>query len=148
MSYLFLSLFLLAFHLLFFRNLLDIGTNVVLFVANMLFAYRGLSIYKKATFNKFTLYLLGYLVIFIFIYGLAKSPLLFTLCVILYSAVFSIPQLLGYLFILILSIVFLTPYWLQAFILLGLFYGSTCEVYKKTHSRFFSLFFMLRFTIF
>lgn len=147
MNHLFLSLFLAAFHLVFFSHFLDPGTNAVLFAANILFGFNGLAVYKKAAFNKFTLYLSGYLALFIFIFGLAKSPLLFTLFIILYSAIFNIPLLLGYLFILIFSIGLLTPYWLQASILAGLLYGSSLEIYRKTSSKFFTLLFMLGFVI-
>lgn len=147
MTYLLLFLFSAAFHILFFRGLLDPGTNTILFAASLLFAFNGLSVYKKVTFYKFVFYLLGYLVIFIFIFGLAKSPLLFTLFIILYSSLFLRPQLLVYLFILILSIVFLTPYWLQTFILLGLLYGLSLEIYQNTRSKFLTTLFVIGFAI-
>lgn len=147
MIYLLLTLLILIFHLSFFRNYLDIGSNAVVFAANILFAFHGFSLYKKTTFHKFTLYLLGYLLLFIFIFFLGKSSLLFALFIILYSSIFPIAGLFPYLIILIVSIVFLTPYWLQGFILFGLAYASASEVYKKTHSRFLALFFTFGFII-
>ncbi len=143
MIFLPLSLFVCVFHLLFLRGIFDSGTNAILLMANLLFAYNGISVYKKSSLNKLVLYLLGYLLIFIFIFGLAKSPLLFTLFIILYSSLFFAPRFLAYLSILAISIVFFTPYWLQLFILAGLLYAFSFEIYKKTCSKFFTVLFLL-----
>jgi len=114
----------------------DIGTNAALFAANILFAFNGVNIYRKSNLSKFTFYLFGYLLIFIFVFILNKSPLLFTLFIVLFSAFFSTPRLLTYLLILIFSIIFVTPYWLQVFLMAALYYTISLAIYKKTNSGF------------
>ena len=132
----FLIILLAVFHLFFFRSFLDLGTNSVVLCANALFALNGIAVYRKAGFHKFMHYLFGYLLLFIFVFLLHKSPLIFALFVILFSAFFLNTYLLVYLIILILAIVFLTPYWLQIFLLLGLYYFLCHRIYKNTFSRF------------
>jgi len=127
---------LVVFHFLFFRSFLDRGTNLIVFCANALFAFNGITVYRKSSFYKFVLYLFGYLLLFIFVLLLHKSPLIFTLFVILFSAFFLNTYLLIYLAIFILAIVFVTPYWLQAFLLFGLYYFFCHRIYKKTFSGF------------
>lgn len=147
MIYIVLSLLLAIFHFLFFGSLLDLGTNAVFFAANTIFVFNAVCLYRKDSLYRFSLYFLGYLVFFIFIFGLVKSPLLFSLFIILYSPIFLTRRLLPYLCIFAVSVIFLTPYWLQTFLLLGLFYSSVLEVFKKTRSKFFTILFILGFVI-
>lgn len=134
-----------VFHFLFFRFLLDPGTNLIVFCANALFVFSGIDIYRKSSFHKFILYLFGYLLLFIFVFFLSKSPLLFTLLIVLFSAIFSDTYLLGYFIIFVLAIVFITPYWLQVSLIFSLYYFFCQRIYKKTFSRFFVVMFTIGF---
>ena len=136
MTYLFLAILLAAIQILLFRNTLDLGTNAVIFAANILFFLTGVTVYKKSSFTKFTLYLFGYLLLFIFVFLLKNSPLLFTLFIIMFSAFFPATRLLVYLLIFIFSVVFITPYWLQVFLTLAFYYTIAVAIYKKTFSKF------------
>ena len=137
MIYLILSVLLLCLHFIFFAPLVDLGTNAVILAANFLFAYNAIKVYRKENLNKFIQYLLGYLLLFVFVFLLSKANLLFAIFVILFSAIFNIAYLLPYLIILIFSVVFVTPYWAQVFILLGAFYFFASSIYRKTYSWFF-----------
>lgn len=145
MTYLFLSILLLCLHFLFFASLVDPGTNAVILAANFLFAFNAVKVYRKQSLNKFILYLLGYLLLFIFVFLLSKANLLFAIFVILYSAIFNITYLLPYLIILIFSVIFVTPYWMQVFIMFGAYYLIACSIYRKTYSRFFVVMFSIGF---
>ena len=136
MKYILLSAFILFLHLIFFAPFVDAGTAAVIFAANFLFVFNAVKIYRLAALNRFIGYLFGYLLLFIFVFLLAKANLLFAIFVILYSAIFNIRQLLPYLVILVFSVVFVTPYWLQVFILAGAFCIFSKSIYQKTHSRF------------
>jgi molybdate/tungstate transport system permease protein len=137
-NFLFFFIFILlaVLHLLFFRSFLDPGTNAIVFCANAFFALSGIDIYRKSSFYKFVFYLFGYLLLFIFVFLLGKSPLLFTLFIILFSAFFLNTYLLVYLIIFILAIIFVTPYWLQTFLVFSLYYFFCHRIYKKTFSGF------------
>jgi len=145
MIYLFLFVILLGLHFIFFASFVDSGTNAVILAANFLFAFNGVKVYRRESLNKFILYLFGYLLLFVFVFLLSKANLLFAIFVILYSAIFNIRRLLPYLIILIFSLVFVTPYWLQVSVLLGAFYFFADNIYKTTYSRFFVVLFSIGF---
>ncbi|MBU0548210.1 MAG: ABC transporter permease [Candidatus Omnitrophica bacterium] len=145
MTYLLLSILLLCLHFLFFACFVDAGTCAVILAANLLFTFNGIKVYRKMSLNKFSLYLFGYLLLFIFVFILSKANLLFAIFVILYSSIFNITYLLPYLIILIFSVIFVTPYWMQVFILFGAFYFFVNSIYKKTYSRFFVAMFSIGF---
>ena len=140
-------LLLAGFHLIFLRGLVDTGTNAVLFAANALFIVNGLKIYKNARPAKFDLYLLGYFLLFIFVFILNKSPLLFALFVVLFSALFSSTYLLGFFAIIIFSIIFITPYWMQVSLIAGLYYATCLAIYKKSRSYFLIAMFTIGFVL-
>jgi len=112
------------------------GTNLVLLSSNLFVLFLGIKYYKNLPPLKFTLYLTGYMILFLFIFSFLNSPLLFSLFIIMYAALFRIPVLLGYLLIFIVSVFIVTPYWLQFFIIISLFYTILLGLYIKRSSRF------------
>ncbi len=142
-----LSLFTLLIHALLFSSFLDIGTNAVLLSSNLIVLFLGIRYYKAFKPLRFTLYLAGYLLLFLFIFSFLNSPLLFSLFIILYAALFRLPVLLGYLIIFIISVTLVTPYWLQFFILTGLFYAILLGLYLNRQSKFMVMSFSIGFCL-
>ncbi|MCX5714058.1 MAG: ABC transporter permease [Candidatus Omnitrophica bacterium] len=134
-------------HILVFSSFLDPGTNVVLFCANIFVLALGIKYYREFSPLKFSLYLAGYLILFIFIFALLNSPLLFSLFILLYAAVFRLPILLGYLLIFIFSVLAFTAYWIQLSLLAGLFYTIIIGLCLKRNSLFLVLLFSLGFLL-
>lgn len=122
-------------HFLVFSHFLDWGTNLILLCANLFFLLQGFITSKRLRKFGWSVYIAGYLVLFVILVVYARRPLLFPLLIILYAALFRLPRLLGYLGIFTLSIVVITPYWLQSFITLGLLYSVFLAVQGKRHLR-------------
>lgn len=132
-------------HLAVFSSFLDPGTNAVLFCANIFVLALGIKYYREFSPLKFSLYLAGYLVLFIFVFAMLNSPLLFSLFIILYAGLFRLPILLGYLLIFIFSVIAVTPYWMQFSLLAGLFYTIVIGLCLKRNSLFLMLLFSIGF---
>ncbi len=116
------ALGLVALHVLVFPLFTGIATNVVLFCVDLFALYNGLAYSRVFSYSRVTLYVAGYLVLFIFLFVLVRSPLLFATFGMLYAALYAYPVLLGYLLILVLSITIITPYWFQTTLLAGALY--------------------------
>ena len=144
--FLIVSILVLVSHFLVFSHFLDWGTNLVLLCANLFFLFQGFITSKRLKTSapdsshpatrEWSIYVAGYLVLFVILVVYGGRPLLFPLLLILYAALFRLPRLLGYLGILILSIVVITPYWLQSFMTLSLLYSIFLAVQGKRHLRF------------
>jgi molybdate/tungstate transport system permease protein len=147
LSKLALSISILLAHLFLFSSFLDPGTNIVLLSSNLVVLFLGIRYYKTFSPLKFSLYLAGYLVLFLFVFTFLNSPLLFSLFIIMYAALFRLPSLLGYLIIFIFSVLILTPYWLQFFLLTGLFYTILLGLYIKRQSAFLVMVFSIGFVL-
>ncbi|MFH1853892.1 MAG: ABC transporter permease [Candidatus Omnitrophota bacterium] len=117
----------------------------MLLSANLFVLFTGIKYYKAFPPLKFTLYLTGYLILFLFIFAFLNSPLIFSLFVILYAALFRLPILLGYLLIFIFSVLIATPYWIQFFVLISLLYTILLGLYIKRHSKFLVISFSIGF---
>ncbi|MBL7130002.1 MAG: ABC transporter permease subunit [Candidatus Omnitrophica bacterium] len=140
-----LSIFVLFLHLTLFSSFLDIGTNLVLFSTNLCVLFLGIKYYRSLSPLRFTLYLVGYLILFLFIFAFLNAPLLFSLFIIMYASLFRLPALLGYLLIFIFSVMVMTPYWIQFFALISLFYTILLGLYIKRHSTFLVITFSIGF---
>lgn len=141
-----LLVILFFFHLLL-SSLLDLGTNLVLFCANLFFVVCGF-FYKRFFKNfRWSVYLAGYFLLFLTLFALSNRPLIFILSLFVYSSLFRIPWLLGYFFLFLFSIVVLTGYWISSLITLSLFYFIILEFIKKRDKRFISFMFGLGFFI-
>jgi len=151
MSKIILAIFVLLLHIFLFSSFLDIGTNLVLLSANLVTLSLGIYYYKTLSPIRFTLFLAGYLILFLFIFAFLNSPLLFSLFIILYAGLFRLPVLLGYLIIFMFSALVMTPYWVQFFLVIALFYTIIIGLYIKRQSMFliitFSIGFVLLFII-
>lgn len=151
LSKILLSVFVLFLHLFLFSSFLDMGTNLIFLSANLVTLFLGIGYYKTLSPFRFSLYLTGYLVLFLFIFAVLNSPLLFSLFIILYASLFRLPVLLGYLIIFIFSTLVMTPYWIQFFLVIALFYTIIIGLYIRRTSKFlmitFSIGFALLFTI-
>ncbi|MCD6507977.1 ABC transporter permease [Candidatus Poribacteria bacterium] len=123
--------FLLAIHLLVYPHLMDWGMNLVHLCANLFFLAHGFIWSSRLKRFKWSIYLAGYLSMFVLLVVYADRPLLFPLLVILYAASFRLPRLIGYLAIFVLSVLFLTPYWIQSLIVLSLLYSVLLGVGRE-----------------
>lgn len=142
-----LSIFVVLIHAFLFSSFLDPGTNIVLLSANLFTLFAGIQYYKIFSPLKFTLYLAGYLLLFLFIFAFLDSPLIFSLFIIMYAALFRLPVLLGYLFIFMFSVLVVTSYWVQLFVLSSLFYTILLGLYIKRHSKFLLISFSIGFSL-
>ncbi len=115
---------------------LDIGTNATLVCVDLFAWIQGAAIQRRFGSTRLLLYTAGYLTIFIVFAAIGRAPQLFAAFGLLYAACFQIPLLLGYLLILMGAVVFLTPYWLQTFLLLGLLYSILLPLIHQQRLRF------------
>mgnify|MGYP003874740555 CR=1 FL=1 len=136
-----------AIHLLLLSRLMDWGTNLVNLCADLFFLCHGLIWSRRSKGFKWSIYLAGYLILFLLLVVYAGRSLLFPLLLILYAAVYRSPKLMGYLVIFILSILLLTPYWVQSLITFSLFYSVLLAVGGARGERFHLVMFALGFPL-
>ncbi len=115
---------------------LDIGVNAVLAMANAFALVRAAELVASRQEQRLMLFAAGYAALFALLAGVAESPLLFTVFALLYVGCFQAPLLLGLLFILLVCILFLTPYWLQLFILLSVPYLIVFKLWQQRADKF------------
>ena len=115
---------------------LDPGLSLVLGCTNLFALWQAASIRRAEGERRLVLYLAGYFILFVLFVPVARSPLLFAAFGMLYSASFRSPLLLGYMIILIASILFVTPYWIQTTLLAGLFYTIAVPLAGQRARRF------------
>ena len=115
---------------------LDVGTGTVLACTNSYAVRQGFRVQEEFGAKRLNFYLTGFFVLCILFVPIAQSPLLFATFGMLYAAVFRIPLLLGYLVVLIVSIVFVTPYWIQTTLLLCLLYTVVAPIWPDRMKRF------------
>lgn len=114
----------------------DIGTNVSLACVNLFALWQYFEIHRTLSARRALVYAAGYLALFVLFGAVAQSPLLFAGFGLLYAAVFRVPLLLGYLLILVLSVSILTPYYIQATILMGILYTVVAHFLPRRLARF------------
>lgn len=117
-------------------GMLDLGTGSVLACTNSFATWQAFRVRDEFGLRRQNLYLTGYFVIFLLFVPMARSPLLFATFGMLYAAMFRTPLLLGYLLILMLSIVFVTPYWIQTTLLFCLLYTIVAPIWPIRTKRF------------
>jgi molybdate/tungstate transport system permease protein len=127
---------LVVLHVVAFAWFTDLGTNAVLLCANVFALYNGVMYERTMGHSRTTLYVAGYLALFVVLFALARSPLLFAVMALLYAAVFRSPTLLGYFIILALSIIVITPYWFQSFLVAGAAYTILIQLRRRRQQRF------------
>ncbi|MCK5802472.1 MAG: ABC transporter permease [Lentisphaeria bacterium] len=114
---------------------LDLGVTIVIGCANG-FACRQALVMRRRGSRSLLGFLVGYFILFMVFVPMAKSPILFGTFALMYAACFPTPLLLGYLVILLASVVFITPYWIQSTLLLSLFYSIAAPIFPQRSKRF------------
>lgn len=109
---------------------IPVATNVVLFAANLYVLYCARFVLRTGSTARVGLFALGYFVLFMLVLVLLERQSLFILLIVVYASVFSIPLLLGYFFIFVLSFVVLQPYGFESFVPLALVYTALWQVRK------------------
>lgn len=127
---------LIALHLALLLSPLDPGINAVLFLTNFLALFGGAAYARSLSKKGLWAYIAGYVALKGLVAFALKEPLLFPLFALLYIGLFSRPKLLGFLGAFSVSILFITPYWFQATLLLSLLYAVGMHVYERRQSRF------------
>jgi ABC-type glycerol-3-phosphate transport system permease component len=113
----------------------DMGTAAVLLCVN-LFALAAGAVYARSlTRQRARLYVAGHVALFVLVAVVAREPLLFAIFGLLYAAVFRSVHLLGYLVILVLSLLLVPMYWFQSLVLTGILYAVVLQVYRQRHRR-------------
>jgi len=115
---------------------LDIGTNVTLACVDLFALRQFFEQRARRGAVQALAFVAGYLALFLVFVTVGQAPQLFAAFGLLYAACFAVPLLLGYLLILIGSVVLITPYWLQAFLLLGLLYTILVPLVPRRLVRF------------
>ena len=115
---------------------IDLGTSFVLGCANLFALWQAAAIRRCDSERRFITFLAGYFILFVLFVPIARSPLLFASFGMLYAASFRTPLLLGYTLILVASVVFVTPYWIQATLLAGGFYTVAVPLFPQRTKRF------------
>ncbi len=115
---------------------LDSGTNVVLALCNVFALLRGLEIARRWRDGRVLAYAAGYGVLFLLLYGFVCSPLLFATFAFLYAGSVHSGLLLGYVLLLLFSIVFVSPYWVQVFALLAFAYTIVYSLRGRARDAF------------
>lgn len=128
-------------------QVLDTGTNLVLFCGHLFFFACGIFYAKKLNNFRWVNYLLGYFLLAFVLFLFARRYLIFVISLFVYAAVFHRPRLLGGLFIFLFSILVVTAYWVQAFIIITLFYIIALEVFRREENAFYSYIFGLGFLL-
>ncbi len=114
----------------------DIGTNVTLACVDLFALRQFFDLRARRGTARALAFAAGYLVLFLVFVTVGHAPQLFAAFGLLYAACFAVPLLLGYLLILVGSVVFITPYWLQASLLLGLLYTILVPLVPRRLIRF------------
>jgi len=138
---------LIALHTLLLAAGFDLGITVIAGLANGFALLRGLEVYELGDEARLLRYVAGYFVLLGLLLGVAHSPLLFATFVFLYAGVFSTGLLVGYLFLLLLCLIFVSSYWLPLAVLLGIPFTIGYELSQRRQQPFaigaFALGFML-----
>ena len=119
-----------------FSQILDSGSNILLFFANSFFIVSGLIYSEKLQDFKWWKFLSGYLILFCLVFIAANRPLLFILMVLGYSAVYHRKMWASYIFILCFSLIVVSAYWVTAFILGSFAAFSIIALFKKLQNKF------------
>jgi hypothetical protein len=98
----------------------DLGTAVVLLCVNLFALAAGAAYARSLPQRRVLLYVGGYAALFLLVAVIAREPLLFAIFGLLYAAVFRSTHLLGYLVILVLSLLLVPMYWFQTLVLAGM----------------------------
>jgi molybdate/tungstate transport system permease protein len=119
-------------HLSVFSTFLDIGTNAVIFIAHLLFILCGFFLKP----SKRVLYIGGYLFLFLVLFLYSGRFLIFSMCLILYASLVRTPHFMVYYFIVLISVVFIPPYWIQSSLLLGFFFTLFRSIKRRWQGKF------------
>lgn len=140
--YIVVSVLLLLFHLLL-GSFLDLGSNIVVAIANIFFVSAGRIYWKRYSRDRFTLYLVGYFLLFLFFFGIADSPLIFSIYLLFYSTLFRLPRLLGYFLIFAFSFFLIPVHAMELFLGFSVVYSITIFVFPTIRSLFLKICFGL-----
>jgi len=109
----------------------DIGVNVAIALANLFALMRARESAEAKGEPGLLVFAAGYGVLVALLLGVARSPLLFVTFAFLYAGAFHVPLLLGYVAIVMLSLVFASPYWVQVAVLLAIPHTIACQVRRR-----------------
>ncbi len=115
---------------------LSLPTNIVLFAANLYVLYCARLVARRGSSVEVGLFAAGYFLLFLLVLAILDRQSLFILLVVVYASVFSVPYLLGYFVIFVLSFVVFQPYAVETFIPLALIYAALGEARKTRVSPF------------
>jgi molybdate/tungstate transport system permease protein len=125
----------------------DLGTAVVLLCVNLFALAAGAAYARSLPQRRVLLYVGGYAALFLLVAVIAREPLLFAIFGLLYAAVFRSTHLLGYLVILVLSLLLVPMYWFQTLVLAGMLYAVVLQVYRQREKRLAVVYFAVGFAL-
>jgi molybdate/tungstate transport system permease protein len=125
----------------------DLGTAVVLLCVNLFALAAGAAYARSLPQRRVLLYVGGYAALFLLVAVIAREPLLFAIFGLLYAAVFRSTHLLGYLVILVLSLLLVPMYWFQTLVLAGMLYAVVLQVYRQREKRLAVVYFAIGFAL-
>ncbi|MCC6747288.1 MAG: ABC transporter permease [Deltaproteobacteria bacterium] len=111
-------------------------TNAVFYAANLYVLYAAQLVARRGSPGRVGLFALGYFVLFALVMVLLERQALFILLAVFYASVFSVPYLLGFFALFVLSFVVLQPYGTEVFIPAALGYALLVRAHRAGASRF------------
>ena len=117
----------------------DAGVGVVLGMVNAYFLFNLFTAGRRQGPRSVALYLLGYLGLFGILFSLLRTPLLFSLFLLVYAGLQHRPLLTGYLFIFVVCFFLLPPFSAPMFGLCALIYAGVTGILRRGDSAFLGL---------
>ena len=115
---------------------ISLPTNIVLFAANLYVLYCAGLVARKGDATRVGAFAAGYFLLFVLVLALLDRQSLFILLVVVYASVFSVPYLLGYFAVFVLSFVVLQPYAAETFFPLALIWAVLWQARKARAAPF------------
>ena len=114
----------------------DPGTLAVLWCVNCFALAMGLTYREWMSRARLAGYVMGYLALAALVLVAVRSPLLFAIFGLLYAALYRVPKALGYLLILVFSVILVPAYWFQTLVLLSALYAVIVQMLPQRYHRF------------
>jgi len=115
---------------------ISLPTNVVLFAANLYVLYCASLVARRGDATAVGAFAAGYFLLFVLVLALLDRQSLFILLVVVYASVFSVPYLLGFFAVFVLSFVVLQPYAAETFFPLALIWAALWQARKARAAPF------------
>ena len=114
----------------------DIGSNAAVGCINVFALWQGFETHWRRGRRQTIWYVAGYAALFVVFVAIGHSPLLFAGFGMLFAGCFRVPLLLGFLLITAFSVAFLTPYYIQATVLISIPYALVARMASRRLARF------------